>query len=66
MMDVDLAHVMWRKSSYSGAVNNCVEIGDLPGAVGIRDSKNPSDPALVFTPRAWRAFVTGVKSGEFD
>jgi hypothetical protein len=66
-VNVNLAQARWRKSSYSGGSGDCVEIaGNLPGAVGVRDSKDPDGPALVFTPRAWRAFVAGVKSGEFD
>jgi len=57
----------WRKSSYSGGAGNCVEIASgLPGAVGVRDSKDPAGPALVFSPRTWRAFVAKVKNGGFD
>jgi Domain of unknown function (DUF397) len=64
---IDIAPAAWRKSSYSGGAGNCVEIaGDLPGAVGVRDSKDPAGPALVFTPRTWRAFVATVKNGGFD
>nr|WP_285775285.1 DUF397 domain-containing protein [Microtetraspora sp. NBRC 13810] len=33
--------------------------------VGVRDSKDPSGPALIFTPGEWRTFVSGVKAGEF-
>ena len=55
-VNVNLAQATWRKSSYSGGSGNCVEIA----------GKNPSGPALVFTPRAWRAFVAGVKNGDFD
>lgn len=63
----DIAPAAWRKSSYSGGAGNCVEIaGNLPGAVGVRDSKDPAGPALAFTPRAWRAFVAKVKNGGFD
>ena len=63
----DIASAAWRKSSYSGGAGNCVEIaGGLPGAVGVRDSKDPAGPALVFSPRTWRAFVAKVKSGGFD
>ncbi|MFP8886255.1 MULTISPECIES: DUF397 domain-containing protein [Streptomyces] len=53
----------WRKSSYSGASNgDCVEVADgLPGAVPVRDSKNPGGPALVFPTRAWSAFTAGIK-----
>jgi len=64
-MDTDLTQAIWRKSSYSGTSGNCVEVaGNLPGAVGVRDSKNPTGPALVVTPRAWRAFLRRAKDGE--
>ncbi|GIM85957.1 DUF397 domain-containing protein [Salinispora arenicola] len=57
---MDLTGARWRKSSKSG--NNggaCVEVADnLPGVVGVRDSKDPQGPALVFGPAAWRTFVT--------
>jgi len=67
MKVTEIARAAWRKSSYSGGAGNCVEIaGNLPGTVGVRDSKNPAGPVLVFTPRTWQAFVAGVKSGEFD
>ena len=28
-----------------------------PGVVGVRDSKDPTGPALIFTPAAWRVFI---------
>jgi hypothetical protein len=50
---------VWRKSSYSGGTNNsCVEVAFVDRAVGVRDSKNTSGPALAFSPTAWRGFVT--------
>ncbi|MFJ2187539.1 DUF397 domain-containing protein [Kitasatospora sp. NPDC087861] len=56
----------WRKSSFSGAQSECVEVAvGMPGAVPVRDSKNPAGPALVFAAEAWSAFVAGVKGGEF-
>jgi len=62
----DLAGAVWRKSRRSGAQGECVEVAqNLPGVVAVRDSKNPTGPALVFTPAEWRAFVEGAKSGEF-
>jgi hypothetical protein len=57
----DLTGAAWRKSSRS-AEGNCVEVADdLPGVVGVRDSKDPAGPQLTFTPAAWRAFVAKVK-----
>ncbi len=62
----DLSDVRWKKSSRSGAFNNCVEVADLGHGRAVRDSKNPSGPALKFTTAAWSAFTTGICTGEFD
>ncbi|MGW1465621.1 DUF397 domain-containing protein [Streptomyces sp. NPDC002308] len=55
----DLGHTTWRKSSYSdGGDNNCLEVADdFPGLVPVRDSKNPTGPALLVTATAWAEFV---------
>jgi Domain of unknown function (DUF397) len=64
-MTTDPTWTGWRKSSRSGGAQNCVEVGgDLPSLVGVRDSKDPHGPALAFTPREWRTFIAGVKSGQ--
>jgi hypothetical protein len=60
-----LDEALWRKSSYSGMENNCVEVAPVDGCVATRDSKNPTGPALVFSQEAWSAFVCGVAAGEF-
>jgi len=66
-MSVDLSGAQWFKSSRSGGKADCVEVAFLDGGmVGMRDSKNPTGPALVFTPSEWDAFSGGVKDGEFD
>jgi hypothetical protein len=64
MTNPDLAAATWRKSSYSGGAQDCVEVtSDLPGAVAVRDSKDRGGPVLMFNSRAWHAFIAGVKSG---
>ncbi|ARF80919.1 DUF397 domain-containing protein [Kitasatospora aureofaciens] len=56
----------FRKSSYSGGNDNCVECAFLPEAVAIRDSKDPSGPALAFDRAAHASFIQAVAIGEFD
>jgi hypothetical protein len=56
----------WRKSSYSGGGNNCVEVAAGPAEVAVRDSKNPSGGELVFGPDAWTAFTAAIKRGAYD
>jgi hypothetical protein len=64
-MEQDLSAAEWRKSSFSGAAQNCVEVaGNLPGIVAIRDSKNPDGPALVVSRTRWDAFVAAIKARE--
>ncbi|MFJ4654383.1 DUF397 domain-containing protein [Nocardia sp. NPDC088792] len=57
----------WFKSSYSGSQGDCLEVAWLPeGTVGVRDSRNPTGPALAFTPDEWESFTTGVVAGDLD
>ena len=64
---VDLSRAVWRKSvRSSGNCDNCVEVAFVDGAIAVRDSKNPTGPALVYTHDEWDAFIGGVKDGEFD
>ncbi|WP_454196399.1 DUF397 domain-containing protein [Nocardia sp. Marseille-Q1738] len=58
--------MQWFKSSRSSGGEACVEVTWLADQIGVRDSKNPAGPALVFAPGAWDAFVAGVKEGEFS
>ncbi|MFE3886455.1 DUF397 domain-containing protein [Streptomyces lydicus] len=61
------AAIAWRKSSYSdGGEDNCVEVSDgFPGAVPVRDSKDPQGPALIFSANGWSSFVAAVKGEGF-
>ncbi|MGW4772077.1 DUF397 domain-containing protein [Nocardia sp. NPDC004278] len=66
-MSVDLTNARWFKSSRSAGGQECVEVAFLDGGVvGVRDSKNPTGPALVFTPGEWDTFTAGVADGEFE
>jgi Domain of unknown function (DUF397) len=60
MMD---ARPKWRKSTYSNGQANCVEVAGQPGAVAVRDTKDPHGPALAITQRNWRQFTRRVKAG---
>ncbi|MEU6377287.1 DUF397 domain-containing protein [Streptomyces sp. NPDC046909] len=58
----DLHVVRWLRSSYSTGANNCVETarpltGPQAGLLAVRDSKNPSGPALLFSPESWAGFT---------
>jgi hypothetical protein len=68
MHPVDLSRLAWRKSSYSGANGNCVEIAPARGSAltAVRDSKDRSGPALIFSAGQWSAFTTGIKDGSLD
>jgi hypothetical protein len=60
---MELTGAAWRKSTRSnGHGGDCVEVADnLSEVVGVRDSKDPTGPALVFAPPAWRTFLASVK-----
>ncbi|WP_406515747.1 DUF397 domain-containing protein [Streptomyces sp. NBC_00873] len=53
----------WRKSSYSnGAGGECVEVAELPSAVGVRDSKQPQGPWMAVAPGTWARFVASLRT----
>ncbi|MGW7658248.1 DUF397 domain-containing protein [Streptomyces asiaticus] len=59
----DLNGAAWRKSSYSNqAGGDCVEVGDTPRVVPVRDSKYPDGPVLVFAAASWAAFLRQLKT----
>lgn len=65
-MTRDPTPALWRKSTRSNSQAACVEVANLDGHRAVRDSKNPTGPALVFTAAEWSAFTAGIRSGEFE
>ncbi|MFF0171042.1 DUF397 domain-containing protein [Streptomyces prasinus] len=61
--DVDLAHARWRKSSYSGGANDCVEVAELVECAAVRDSKDIGRGPLLFSKAAMRALISGITCG---
>ncbi|MFI5642770.1 DUF397 domain-containing protein [Streptomyces goshikiensis] len=62
----DLPEAQWRKSTFSDAGEQCVEIADVRatrGYVAVRDSKRPTGPALTFTPATFTAFLPHTEHG---
>jgi hypothetical protein len=59
----DLIDARWRKSSRSGAGNDCVEL--VVGRIGaaVRDSKNPEAGHVAFGSTGWDVFMGVVKEG---
>ncbi|MEV6984479.1 DUF397 domain-containing protein [Sphaerisporangium sp. NPDC051017] len=62
-----MSSLVWYKSSYSAANDNCVEVADLPGAGrAVRDSKRANGPTIICTSREWQAFISGMKADRWD
>ena len=57
----DLPGAAWRKSSYSGAVGNCVELTWFDGQGGVRNSRDPHGPVLVVSSRVLESFVKNTR-----
>ncbi|MGH4026891.1 MAG: DUF397 domain-containing protein [Pseudonocardiaceae bacterium] len=67
MRSSDLSLATWRKSSRSngGVDGACVEVAELADGVVLRDSKNPAGSVLALSRHQWRAFLSGVRTGQF-
>jgi hypothetical protein len=56
--------IPFRKSSYSNATGECVEVAPYPtGLVAVRDSKDAVGSWLVCTAVGWQEFVTRLREG---
>jgi Domain of unknown function (DUF397) len=57
--------IIWQKSSFSQGTGECVELAAIADDILMRESDDPE--TVVTTSRdKLRAFVLGVKAGEFD
>jgi len=57
----------FRTTSWSsGRHVHCVEVAVKSRGVAVRDGKNRSSGTLFFNRTEWRAFVRGIKGGEFE
>jgi hypothetical protein len=64
---VGVSPTEWRKSSYSWANGDCVEVSSRSGGfVRVRDTRNPGGAMLAFGQTQWDAFVGGIRSGGDD
>jgi hypothetical protein len=44
----------------------CVEVAHRDGIVAVRNSQDKGKTTVSFTGDEWKAFIIGVKRGEFD
>lgn len=59
--------ILWRKSSYSAANGDCVELGTDDGsAVLVRNSVHPDRSVLALPTAAVAAWVRACAAGELD
>ncbi|MFR9728687.1 DUF397 domain-containing protein [Saccharopolyspora sp. MS10] len=56
----------WRKSSWSNAFDNCVEVALSPEVAAVRDSKAPEGGHVAVPAVRWGFFLQGLKTGRFD
>ncbi|OLR94717.1 hypothetical protein BJP25_10795 [Actinokineospora bangkokensis] len=56
-----MAGAEWRKSSHSGAGNDCVELVVSRSGAAVRDSKKPESGHLAFADVEWAEFLGAVK-----
>ncbi|MER7359762.1 MULTISPECIES: DUF397 domain-containing protein [Nonomuraea] len=60
------AEFPWRKSTWSdGTGGGCVSVAHLGNGCAIRDSKDPG-PYLLVSLGSWRAFIEGIRRGQFE
>jgi hypothetical protein len=59
-----MENISFRKSSYSNATGECVEVASYsPRLVAVRDSKDSAGSRLLCSAAGWQEFVTQVREG---
>jgi hypothetical protein len=58
--EVDPNNRRWRKSSYSGGGNDCVEVATSVTSVTIRDSNSSYSSILHVSRHEWRTFLQSI------
>lgn len=56
----------WRKSSRSANQQQCIYVASDGDRIAIRESADPTGAVTLTDRDRFRAFVEGVKAGEFD
>lgn len=62
----DLQDRDFQKSSFCNFDPVCVEVARKNGIVAVRSSRNKNQSPIIFDEAEWRAFIAGVKNGEFE
>jgi hypothetical protein len=58
---------VWRKTSRSGSQGgDCVEVAELSGTIGLRDSKNPGAGHHTVSREAFAALARRIKHNDLD
>jgi hypothetical protein len=72
MPAAELGDLAWSEERAEQFAGNCVELARLDahgggaGLVGMRDSKDPGGPALIFPAAEIGAWVADLKAGRYD
>lgn len=66
MNNVKFEQKDFKKSSASFMKPHCVQVAFKESVIAVGDTKNTALEPLRFNIMEWKAFIQGVKNGEFD